>query len=139
MVIQLHDSDLPLVLDFKSQKYEETGRCRLPAGWREHSLAQYRNLYLEGKCRHLGYRMENRVVALAGALLCDETPFLCTKPVRHGMFVDEYALPGYRNPDIAKQLRANLQVWMAENGARLSATTPPNSARLACAAGNLRS
>jgi len=138
MVIQLQDSDLPLVLDFKFKKYEEAGRCRLPAGWRENSLAQYRNLYLEGKCQHLGYRMENRVVALAGALLCDEIPFLCTKPVCHGIFVDEYALPGYRSPDIAGQLRANLHVWLVENGARLSATIPPNNARLACAAGNLR-
>jgi hypothetical protein len=138
MVIQLQDSDLPLVLDFKFKKYEESGHCRLPAGWKEHSLTQYRNLYLAGKCRHSGYRVENRIVALAGALLCDETPFLCTKPVRHGMFVDEYTLPGYRNPDIVAQLRANLQVWLDENGACLSATIPANSARLSCAAGNFR-
>jgi len=138
MVIQLQDSDLPLVLDFKFKKYEEAGRCRLPAGWRDHSHMQYRDLYLEGKCRHVGYRVQNRIVALAGALLCDEIAFLCTKPVRHGMFVDEYALPGYRSPEIAVELRKNLQVWLAKNGARLSTMTPPNSARLSFAAGNLR-
>ena len=138
MVIQLQDSDLPLVLDFKFKKYEEVGRCRLPAGWREHSHTQYRDLYLEGKCRHIGYRVENRMVALAGALLCDETAFLCTKPVRHGMFVDEYVVPEYQNQDIGQRLRQELSVWLTEKGARLSTAVPPNVARLACAAGSHR-
>jgi len=138
MVIQLQDSDLPLVLDFKFKKYEEVGRCRLPAGWREHSHTQYRDLYLEGKCRHISYRVENRMVALAGALLCDEIAFLCTKPVRHGMFIDEYVVPEYRNRDIGPRLRQELLVWLAEKGARLSPAVPPNLARLACAAGNHR-
>jgi GNAT superfamily N-acetyltransferase len=98
----------------------------------------YVELYRNGKCLHLGYRAENNVVALAGALLCDETPFLSTQTARHGMFVDEYVIPEYRNRGIGQRLRQELLVWLYENGARYSATTPPNSARLSFAAGNLR-
>jgi len=138
MIAQLKETDLALVLDFKFRKLEETGRCPLPANWRQHSTERYQNLYSEGKCLHLGYLVDNRVIASAGAMLCDETPFLSVQPVRHGLLIDEYVLPEYRNQAIAGKLRDNLLVWLTKKGARLTATIPPNLARLACAAGNFR-
>jgi GNAT superfamily N-acetyltransferase len=138
MITQLHETDLDLVLDFKLRKLEASGRCMLSAEWRAHSIELYVGLYRNGKCLHLGYRVENRVVALAGALVCDETPFLSTHTARHGMFVDEYVVPEYQNQDIGQRLRQELLVWLTEKGARLSTAVPPNVARLACAAGSHR-
>jgi|ERR1035437_10163072 GNAT superfamily N-acetyltransferase len=138
MITQLHETDLDLVLDCNLRKLEASGRCKLPAAWRAHSIELYIDLYRNGKCLHLGYRAENIVVALAGALICDETPFLSTQTVRHGLIIDEYVTPEYRNRGIDQRLRQELLVWLAEKGARLSTSVPPNSARLSFAAGNLR-
>jgi GNAT superfamily N-acetyltransferase len=138
MITRFHETDLDLVLDFKLRKFEASGRCKLPAAWRARSIKLYADLYHKGKCLHLGYRAENNVVALAGALICDETPFLFTQTVRHGMIIDEYVLPEYRNGDVGQRLRQELFVWLAEKGARLSTAVPPNLARLACAAGSHR-
>lgn len=138
MIIQLRDTDLELVLDFKLWKLSESGCCRPPAGWRPRSLERYQNLYKAGKCLHLGYQAGNRVVALAGAWFCDDAPFLSTQPVRHGLLIDEYVLPEHRNAGIAGRLRDHLLSRLVEKGVCLTTTLPPNTARLACAAGNLR-
>jgi GNAT superfamily N-acetyltransferase len=138
MITQLHESDLDLVLDFKLRKLEASGRCKLPAAWRARSIELYVDLYRNGKCLHLGYRAENNVVALGGALICDETPFLSTQTVRQGLIIDEYVLPEYQNRGIGQRLRQELLVWLTVKGARLSTAVPPNQARLACAAGNHR-
>jgi hypothetical protein len=47
-------------------------------------------------------------------------------------------LPEYRNQAIAGELHDNLLIWLTGKGAHLTATMPPNLARLACAAGNFR-
>jgi len=136
MIIQLHETDLDLVLDFQLRRLDESGRCKLPAGGNAHSPALYADLYREGKCRHLGFRANNQVVAIAGATFCDETPFLSTQTVRHGMIVDEYVLPEYRNQGIGPRLRQELLAWLTAKGAHLRSELPPNAARLACAAGS---
>jgi GNAT superfamily N-acetyltransferase len=138
MIAQLQETDLDLVLDFKLRKLEASGRCKLPAKWRARSIELYVDLYRDGKCLHLGYRANNHVVALAGALICDETPFLSTQTVRQGLIIDEYVIPEYRNQGLGQRLRLELLVWLAEKGARLSTAVPPNLARLACAAGSHR-
>ena len=138
MIIRLQTADLAHVLDFNFKKFEEAGRCRLSSDSRKRSLALYQSLYREGKCLHLAFQVDNRKVALAGALLSEETAFLSLQTVRHGLIIDEYVFPEYRNQGIAPKLRQELLAWLAEKGARLSPVLPPNSARLACTLGNLR-
>jgi len=138
MIIPLQETDLELVLDFKMRTFEASRRYLPPLGWRERSTELYLNLYRKKECLHLGYQADNRMVALAGALLCDEPAFLSTQVVRYGVFIDEYALPEYSNQNIAEQLRQPLRTWLAEKGARLTTNMPPNLSRLACAATNFR-
>jgi ribosomal protein S18 acetylase RimI-like enzyme len=104
MIFPLQETDLDLALDFKLRKLEASGRCKLPATWRAHSIELYVRLYRDGKCLHLGYRADNNVVALGGALICDETPFLSTQAVRQGLIIDEHVIPEYRNRGIGQRL-----------------------------------
>jgi GNAT superfamily N-acetyltransferase len=138
MIIQLHATDLALVIDFKSRQLQESGYRFRPADWQARSLARYHNLYKEGKCLHLGYRSDQQVAGLAGAWLCDETPFLATQTVRHALLIDEYVLPEHRSNGIAGCLRDSLLARLAEMRVRLTTEIPANTARLASAAGNLR-
>jgi hypothetical protein len=105
MIIRLQETDLALVLDFKLRKLEQSGRCQLPRDWQKRSRERYQNLYREGKLLHFGRQVEGRMVAIAGALLCDETPFLATQEVRYGMIVDECGRPEHRDQESARLLR----------------------------------
>jgi len=138
MIHQLQETDLALILDFKSRMLVQSGCWLLPRDWEKSGTELYQNLYRQGKCQHFSYETGGRLVALAGALLCDESPGLSMQEERYGMLIDEYVLPEYRNQAIAAQLRSRLLAWLEEKGVRLTTTTPPNTARLACAARNLR-
>jgi len=138
MIIQLNETDLELVIDFKFRQLQESGYRLRPVDWQARSLRRYQNLYREGKCLHLGYRSDQQVVGLAGAWLCDETPFLATQTVRHALLIDEYVRPEHRSTGIAGRLRDSLLVRLAEMRVRLTTEMPANTARLAAGAGNLR-
>jgi GNAT superfamily N-acetyltransferase len=111
----------------------------LPGNWRERSLARYEQLYREGQCVHFACRSDQNVIALAGALFIDETPFLSTRVIRYALMIDEYISPPFRGQGLEGRLRDALLTKIAEQGAILHATLPLSAARLAAGvAGNLR-
>lgn len=139
MIIQLQAADLALVLDLKLQQLAESGRNRLPGDWRERSLARYKQLYREGQCVHFAFRSGQSVVALTGALFIDDAPFLSARVTRYALLVDEFVSPSFLGQGLEGRLRDALLTKIAEKGAILRTTLPPNAARLAaCATGNLR-
>ena len=139
MIIQLQAADLALVLDLKLQQLAESARVRPPGDWHARSLTRYQQLYRKGQCVHFACYSGQKAIALAGVLFIDEAAFLSARATRYALIVDEYVDPSFLGHGLEGRLRDALLQKIAEEGAVLRTTLPPNAARLsACAAGNLR-
>lgn len=140
MISQLQASDLPHLLAFK-QRWQNAGSSSdaHPPDLLRHTLARYEKLHRTGQCVHVVYRHRGEILALAGVLFTDDTPFLSTKTKRYAQIFDEYVSPGCPEPGINELLRAALLAIIAENNAVLTTEPPANRARIdAFASGNPR-
>lgn len=139
MLSQLHISDLPLILDFSHKQSASASQTNFFQGRTDAVLARYQALYQARRCVHVACRIENRIVALAGALFVDDTPFLSTKTKRYAQIIDEHVAPDCPVPDAGALLHTAILAIIAENNAILTYEPPANQARLdAFGSGNFR-
>ena len=134
MIIQLEESDLPLVLDYRHRMMVEAGGSHLLADdWRELTQAYYTKGYGAGSCAHFGWQEGGRIVATAGAVIRDDFPFFTFKTRQFGWIMDVYVLPEYRRRGLASRLTQHTIEWLRGKGivvVRLSASNEAKQAGL---------
>jgi hypothetical protein len=133
MITPLTATDLPLLRDLQQTMLEEAGlRAQQIDDWCERAARQYRQAYATGTCMHFAEWADDNVVAVVGAWIQEERPFLSLQTKRHGFIIDEYVKHGYCGLGLETQLRDQALAWLASNQAPLATVMPPNAARLAC-------
>lgn len=134
MITQLHEDELPLVLDFRYRMMDESGVTPLLADdWRELTHQLYVEGYRRGTIAHFGSRQDGRIVATAGVMIRDDFPANTFKARRYGWIMDVFVLPEYRRGGLARRLTEQTLTWLRGKGvvfARLVASEQAKQAGL---------
>jgi GNAT superfamily N-acetyltransferase len=80
-------------------------------------LKIYKDAYAADEIVHYFASSGGEIVAVAGALLKRDFPYLTFKPGYYGWIIDVYTAPGHRGKGLASRLMALTHEWLVLRGA----------------------
>lgn len=106
-------NDLWRVVEIKLDMFRESGHFSLLGPHAaDEILADYRNLYAQGKAQHFVAHIDGYIVASAGAFIKSDLPFRYFSVPCYGFIGDVYTETLYRGCGIATRLSRNALSWL---------------------------
>lgn len=131
MANHITESEVPYVLGLVRAMLLEAGLGAWEIEpWLAKSAVRIANEQQENSGAYFLSYIDGQPVGVAGAQLRESHALLSLKTIRYGQVIDEYVLSAHRGKGLEQKLRNAALAWIAQNGARVLETTPPNVARL---------
>lgn len=111
--------DVPLALNFRKKLFHDMGvpDTALTDNSDEVLNTLYQDAYLGDEIVHFIAYDKNRIpVAITGALLKRDFPYLLFKPGFYGWIIDVYTEPAHRGNNLATKLLELTHNWLKESG-----------------------
>lgn len=113
------EKDVALALSLRRKLFHEMGvpDTALLDNVKDVLDTLYREAYRRDEIVHfIAYDEDGNPVAIAGALLKQDFPYLLFKPGYYGWIIDVYTDPAYRGQKLASRLLEKTHDWLREKG-----------------------
>lgn len=111
--------DIALALNFRKVLFDEMGvpENLLIDNCDDVLFDLYQDEFERGRIQHfIAYNGEHEPVAITGALLKTDFPYILFKPGYYGWIIDVYTVPQYRGQKLASQLLELTRQWLITKG-----------------------
>ncbi len=130
-IVRASNDDINIILDMKMEMFKEVGSISLLQDNAYEKIKQaYLTLYKEDKCCHFIIYEENRVVAIAGAVIKEDIPFCFFKTPYYGYVMDVYCIPERRRNGFATLATREVLKWLEKRGVHSIKLKPSNEGRM---------
>jgi len=111
--------DIKLALGMRKLLFEEMGvdKTSLLENVDRVLEEYYVKEYLEDRMKHfIAFNEDDTPVAIVGAVLKSDFPYLTFKPGAYGWIIDVYTVPEYRGNELATRLLKLVNEWLIKKG-----------------------
>ena len=109
--------DIPCIVEMKIDMFREFGYDQyLHKNAREIIIEDYSRMYETNFAIHFLAKVENHIVAIAGAFIKSDIPFRYFSNSQYGFIGDVYTTSAYRNLGISMKLNKEALNWLRECG-----------------------